>query len=309
MSAPRRGPMPIEERAKRYLASCAQHGGPSRAKAYREVGEAEQCQIAGRIIGAVISPDNQGNYYVQCPGKTFHTGKPGRRDCRFMPGGRGEAGNGVSAPSLHCVHKSCGTVIEEMNKRIRSEVGKASVEYLTDHGTQLENAAAALIIGFDMDAVAANKILCEWGKTCTPAHTANECGKAIAAAQAASDNTPDEVGYLLQSPAKAPQGTANPPTPTSIDQASVVPAHDLGEAFTHRDLGPDVEPGAYIGARARIVEAAERQIANFKADYGDAPTSVLLGPDQPRISGNIKGIPIERMQTLGISVHGGTVGT
>lgn len=298
--------MPIAERAKRFLAAYSKHGGKRTAKRFRQVGEAEQIQIIGQLTGEMINLGRDGHYYLSnCPGAQFHNGKNARKDCRFMPGGHGSAANGVSAPSLKCMHQSCGTVIEEMNRSIRSAIGKASVEYITDHGSTLNNAAAALIIGFDLEPELAHKLLFDWGKTCTPAHTAIACGKAIAGAQDAYKKHPDEVGYLLKSvrPAsKATGGAAPSPSPSQGIDASYQYAAELGEVS---ETSPaETAPPIYIGERGRIAREARAIVQAYKDDHGVDPDAILLGPDQPELSGKLCGLPIERMQTPGISCYG-----
>lgn len=301
----KRAPMPIEERAKRFLAAYSKHGGKRAAKRFRQLGKTEQIQIASQITGESITPGRDGHYYLNnCPGVQFHTGKNARRDCRFFPGGRGAAGNGVSAPSLKCMHQSCGTVIEEMNRHIRSAIGKASVEYITDHGSLLNNAAAALIIGFDMEPELAHKLLVGWGKACTPVHTAIACGKAIAVAQTAYKKHPDEVGYLLKSarPTTISGGAAPSPQPSEGLDASYQYASALGDEPATAE--PEEAAPIYIGARGRIARQARAIVQAFQDDHGIDPTAILLGPDQPELSGKLCGLPIERMQTPGISCYG-----
>lgn len=58
------------------------------------------------------------NAYCQCPGVQFHTGKPGKRDCRVALEG---------VPTIHCLHTSCLGAVQEANKRLRSEVAKAEL--------------------------------------------------------------------------------------------------------------------------------------------------------------------------------------
>lgn len=298
--------MPIEERAKRFLAAYSKHGGKRTAKRFRQVGEAEQIQIAGQVTGEMISPGPDGHYYLSnCPGAQFHTGKNARKDCRFMPGGTGTAANGVSAPSLHCVHQSCGTVIEEMNRSIRSAIGKAGVEYITDHGSTLNNAAASLVIGFDLAPETAHKLLSEWGKACTPVHSTIACGKAVASAQDAYKKHPDEVGYLLKSARPASKATGGAPPSLSPSQgidASYQYAADLGEVS---ETPPEqTAPPIYIGERGRIAREARAIVQAYQDDHGIDPTAILLGPDQPELSGKLCGLPIERMQAHGISCYG-----
>lgn len=290
----KRGPMPIEERAKRFLASYAKYGGRRHVKNYRILGELEQCKIASQVLGELIKPDSQGKYYLTCPGITFHTNKSGRRDCRFTPGnGGGDAR--TAAPSLHCVHQSCMSIIEQLNHKIRSECGKASVEYITDHGSELNNAAAALIIGFKMEDTVAHKLLVTWGKTCTPMHSAIACGNAINAAAAAARKKPDEVGYLLRSIRK--DARAASPSPET-------PSDNISTSFVSQPTGVQSAAKApvYIGDKGRVAKQANQCIEMYRFDYGNEPTVLLLGPDQPEVGKTFCGLPVCRMNTPGISV-------
>lgn len=292
-----RGPMPIEERAKRFLATYSKHGGTRRAKSFKKLGEMEQCRIVERLLGESLKAARDGIYYLTCPGVQFHSNKSGRRDCRFTPGDGGHNPR-TAAPALHCVHQSCGTVIEEMNRKVRSEIGKASVEYLTDHGSVLNNAAAALIIGFDMDELKAHKILVEWGKSCTPIHTAAACGSAISAALAAYKNKPDEVGYLLnRARSEGRSSAASPTTPSIKRRTSFASAPSQPQA----DAEPVGQP-IYLGVKGKVAKQARAMIEAYRDDYGEDPTVLLLGYDQPDVGSTLCGLQIERMRSPGISV-------
>ena len=71
--------------------------------------------VAGAVLGAIdwITED-QG--YGDCPGQHLHTGRAGRRDCAVFLSG---------APTISCVHTSCATIVDDANRRLRSEIGKA----------------------------------------------------------------------------------------------------------------------------------------------------------------------------------------
>lgn len=292
----------IEERARRYLESISKYGDKRRAKAYRTVGEMEQCKIVGSILGESLRAATDGHYYLTCPGVQMHSNKSGRKDCRFTPAGKGTASNGVSAASLHCVHQSCANIIADFNHKIRSAIGKAGVEYVTDHGSTLNNAAAALVIGFDMDDLLVNKLLCAWGKTCTPSHSASACGQAINRARDAYRKKPDEIGYLLKSNRAAAR--PSPQSPTKDLRPYYALAHDLG---ADKDYVVVDSKARYIGDRGKIADQVQAQIESYAADHGEWPTAILLGPDQPALSGKMFGLPIEHMRTPGISVYGENV--
>jgi hypothetical protein len=295
-----KGPMPIEERAKRFLAAFAKHGGKSPAKAFRKLGEVEQCSIVSTLLGEALTPDRNGHYYCTCPGKGMHTGKNARRDCRFTPGDNGHDPR-TAAPSLHCLHQSCGSVVEEFNRRIRSECGKASVERITDHGCILNNAAAALRIGFDMDEKKATKVLSVWNQTRTPPETDKRIAAAIAAASAARDKKPDEIGYLLRKTAsKGNPSLTHPPTAGPSFES----ACDLGSTDSVETNADNVPARIFIGERGRLAKQVRDLIEIHAEEYGQ-PTAVLLGPDQPDISGTLCQLPIQRMETPGVSLHYG----
>lgn len=298
MAAPdKRAPMSIEERAMRFLASYSKHGGKRRAKSFKKLGEMDQCRIAEQVLGDALKPANDGIYYLTCPGVSFHSNKSGRKDCRFTPG---DGGNNprTAAPTLNCVHQSCGTVIEEMNRTIRSEIGKASVEYLTDHGSELNNAAASLIIGFNLADVQAHKLLVTWGKTCTPVHTALSCGKAISAALAAYKKKPDEVGYLLNRARSGGRASAASPTPPSIRKKTSFASAPSQSSVYAEPIGQPI----YLGVKGKVAKEARLRIEWYEADYGLPPTVLLLGPDQPEVGSTLCGLKVDRMRTNGISV-------
>jgi len=52
----------------------------------------------------------------RCPGENLHTGATRRRHCMVYLWG---------APTIRCVHSSCGAVVEDANRRLRGEIGKA----------------------------------------------------------------------------------------------------------------------------------------------------------------------------------------
>jgi len=76
--------------------------------------------IAGSILGEIewVSEDTG---YCRCPGEHSHTSPTKERDCRVTL----DTADGY-APTVHCFHNSCKTVIDETNHRLRSEIGKAN---------------------------------------------------------------------------------------------------------------------------------------------------------------------------------------
>ncbi len=96
----------------------------------REVSLAERRAIVERVLSP-LSPDwEQGGEwgYVECPGKDCHNNQNGRRDCRVYA--KEAPGMKVKPPGLYCLHTSCAAVLQGLNFRIRSEIGKAKVRGL-----------------------------------------------------------------------------------------------------------------------------------------------------------------------------------
>jgi hypothetical protein len=73
--------------------------------------------IAESRLGPIIwTTPTAGFIEKGCPGKVLHTHTSSKRDCRVFLNG---------APTVYCVHNSCAGIIEEENKLLRSEIGKA----------------------------------------------------------------------------------------------------------------------------------------------------------------------------------------
>ena len=72
--------------------------------------------IAENLLGEIRWHSNVLGY-AQCPGKDLHSNSSGPRDCRITID---------SAPTIYCVHNSCASVIGECNRRLRSNIAKAS---------------------------------------------------------------------------------------------------------------------------------------------------------------------------------------
>jgi hypothetical protein len=88
---------------------------------------AERRAIIERVLGQSVAWNADGEWgYTECPGLGNHNNKSGRRDCRVWAV---EKPNGMTTlpPGLHCLHTSCAAVVDEVNHRIRSEIGKAKV--------------------------------------------------------------------------------------------------------------------------------------------------------------------------------------
>lgn len=69
--------------------------------------------VANDLFGSIDWVDRDTGF-LACPGAQFHTGKNSRRDCKIILSG---------APTLHCFHSSCKTVIEQENLRLRRAIG------------------------------------------------------------------------------------------------------------------------------------------------------------------------------------------
>jgi hypothetical protein len=72
-------------------------------------------RIAESVVGA-IEWTNEDRGYCRCPGENLHTGATRRRHCMVLVNG---------APTIKCVHSSCTSAVEEANRRLRGEIGKA----------------------------------------------------------------------------------------------------------------------------------------------------------------------------------------
>ena len=71
--------------------------------------------IAVELFGA-IQWDSQTRGFCTCPGKHLHTSGEGARDCEIHLDG---------APTVHCFHKSCAKVRDELNYKMRSCIARA----------------------------------------------------------------------------------------------------------------------------------------------------------------------------------------
>jgi hypothetical protein len=75
----------------------------------------ERQRIATELLGN-IEWVSETRGYVVCPGKHLHTTGDGERDCEIHLDG---------APTIHCFHSSCAQIREELNRKLRSCIGKA----------------------------------------------------------------------------------------------------------------------------------------------------------------------------------------
>ncbi len=115
----------------------ASHAGGARGPytgPTRVVPLAERREIIERVLSP-LSPSWEpvGVWgYVTCPGADAHNNSNGRRDCRVYADE--QTGYATKPPGCYCLHKSCGGVLEAVNHRIRSEIGKAKVKGLLPTG-------------------------------------------------------------------------------------------------------------------------------------------------------------------------------
>jgi hypothetical protein len=77
---------------------------------------APSCQLIAENILGEISWNDHVMGFCRCPGRDLHSRPSGKRECRIKLDG---------AATIHCVHTSCAAVIEEKNRLLRSEIGKA----------------------------------------------------------------------------------------------------------------------------------------------------------------------------------------
>jgi hypothetical protein len=61
--------------------------------------------------------------FCKCPGVGLHTATNGERDCKVCLNG---------APTISCFHNSCRAKVDELNRLLRSEIGKAEAKYDED---------------------------------------------------------------------------------------------------------------------------------------------------------------------------------
>lgn len=109
----------------------------------REVSLADRRAIVERVLSPLSPEWEQGGEwgYVECPGKDCHNNQNGRRDCRVYA--KEAPGMKVKPPGVYCLHTSCAAVLQAVNFRIRSEIGKAKVRGLTGPGPRSLTATTA----------------------------------------------------------------------------------------------------------------------------------------------------------------------
>lgn len=73
--------------------------------------------IAERIFGE-IEWEDETTGLCKCPGEHLHTTGNGERDCRVKIDG---------APTIHCFHESCQSIVNGVNHELRSQIGKVEL--------------------------------------------------------------------------------------------------------------------------------------------------------------------------------------
>lgn len=193
--------------AKRYLRTISKVPmGQGVVEYAPPLDRSEVLDIASGIINVSLTSDRSGRYYLPCPGLSMHSGgKSARKDCEFMPDG---------APTLRCFHESCGAVLDELNRSVRSACGKAKVRKFTDSTARATQAAQALTIGFDMPEADARVILNEWAATCTPPINSGDIVSGLKSAKEAYNRSPESVGCMLDG-GSMPAAPSSPRPPRS----------------------------------------------------------------------------------------------
>lgn len=72
--------------------------------------------LAESTLGVCVDWTDSTTGFLPCPGAALHTKPSGKRDCRVRLDG---------APTVFCVHQSCTAAIAEVNRNLRSALGKA----------------------------------------------------------------------------------------------------------------------------------------------------------------------------------------
>lgn len=88
-------------------------------------------ELRQRIAAALLGEIDE-NGFCACPGAERHTGRTSRKDCRVTLEG---------APTVFCLHASCRADVEEVNRELRSRIGKAEAGGRIDPTPPEERAA------------------------------------------------------------------------------------------------------------------------------------------------------------------------
>jgi len=91
---------------------------PTTKKAKKKTKKAPPAAIIEKVLGEVVwvSADRA---YCDCPGAALHTNKDSKRDCILYLD---------TVPTIHCLHSSCGHLVEAKNKELRTALADSSTE-------------------------------------------------------------------------------------------------------------------------------------------------------------------------------------
>jgi hypothetical protein len=257
---------------------------------------AEVLAIASDILRVSLTPDQNGRYFLTCPGVASHSGgKSARRDCEFLPDG---------APTLRCFHESCDGARRELNFSIRSACGKAKVRQFTDFQARATKAAEALLIGYDLSDDDAKALLNEWARGCEPQIPAADLSAGFKSAKRsygrADANT---VGCLLQG-RSMPARLASSPRPPQEGKLSVVSAQ-TSVAQSKPQGGVGLQEPIYVGALGKLAKEVRRMVEDYQGGYGKRPHTILVGTSyEGKVPARLVGISAERWKGRGHSVVG-----
>jgi putative DNA primase/helicase len=93
----------------------SQKGQPERAPGASTANVAARQRIALELLGE-IQWESETHGFCMCPGKHFHTTGDAQRDCEIHID---------NAPTIHCFHNSCVEIRDELNYKLRSQIGRA----------------------------------------------------------------------------------------------------------------------------------------------------------------------------------------
>lgn len=284
------------KRARKYLGTFAK--APLRSEAIKyapDLTPSEVLDVAREVLQLQLSPDSQGRYFLKCPGEAFHSGKTGSRDAQFLADG---------VPTLRCFHESCSHVIEELNREIRSQCGKAKVRNFSDDTARAIKAAEALLIGFALSSEDAESLLAEWGRSCDPQVSPADLSAALKRGKRSFDRAPsDSIGCLLQGRAMPSlSASSSPPRGGKLSEVSAAPSAPVASGSK---AGVGIEEPIYIGPLGKLAKEIRYQIEQFEGDQGIKPMRVLVGTSfEGELPARICGLPAERWDRREHSVYG-----
>lgn len=287
------------ESARRYLKTISKLPMGSGVVEYAPPLEvSEVIDIASAILQVSLSADQDGRYYLTCPGAGSHSGgKNARRDCEFMPDG---------APTLRCFHESCEDVRDELNRTIRSACGKAKVKKFTDFQARAIKAAEALLIGYDLSDDEAKALLKEWAQGCDPQIPFADLSAGFKSAKRSYTRADsDAVGCLLQGRSMPARLTS--PQPPLGEKLSVVSGAELTSVSRPKPQGGvGLQEPIYVGALGQLAKEARQLVEDYQENYGYRPHTILVGSIyEGVVPARLVGIPAERWKNREHSVVGG----